>query len=181
MAQTPTIYKRILPLRPSFADSIPNAAHAPIRSSIADAEAEGAVWVRRTELTFQPATGGAEHWVDAAPRKCVRAGSGNLVRSGGILIGGEISGPPAGREVKIWWEPMHPAESFSLVVRGAKLGPASDTLRYANAGWAVGGSPKVGLTGPIFYASGIAFPSAGQWLLIATSGPDWGCFLLSAY
>jgi len=140
MAQTPSIYKRILPARPSFADSMPNAAHAPIRFSIADAETEGAAWPRRTEPTFQPASGGAEHWVDSAPRKCLPGGSGNQILSGDFLIGGDVPGASSGREVKIWWEPKHPAESFSLVVRGEKLGPASDTLRYANADWAVGGS-----------------------------------------
>ncbi len=180
-AQTPSTYKNILQPRPAFADSIPNAAHAPIRFAIKEAEAEGRNWPQRAEPTFQPTTGGAEHWNDSAPRQCVSGGSNNAVRSGDFVIGGDIHGAGSGREVKIWWEPKHPAASFSLVVRGARVGPVSDTLRYVNIDWAVGGSPKVGLTGPIFYASGIAFPSAGQWLLIATSGPDWGCFLLRAY
>jgi hypothetical protein len=65
-------------------------------------------------------------------------------------------------------------------VRGASLRPAGDTLRYTNTGWAIGGSPREGAFGPIFYASGIVFPSPGRWLLIATSGHDWGCFIVTA-
>ena len=180
-AQTPSMYMNILAPRPAFADSLPNAATAPIRFDIATAEAEGAEWPKRAEPTFQPGSGDADHWTDPVPRRCTTAGSSNTVRSGDFVIGGDVNGAASGREVKIWWEPKHPAASFSLVVRGARLDPVVDTLRYVNSEWAVAGSPRVGLTGPIFYASGIAFPSPGQWLVIATSGPDWGCFVLTAY
>lgn len=169
----------LIPRRPAFADSIPDARNAPIRLTVGDAEAEGAAWVRRSEPTFQPVTGGADHWVDSGSRECVAVESAGPIRAGDFVIGGEILRSTVGRQVRIWWEPMHPAESFSLVVRGARLSPAPDTLRYGNPGWAIGGSPSLGAVGPIFYASGFTFPSSGRWLLIATSGPDWGCFIVT--
>jgi hypothetical protein len=100
------------------------------------------------------------------------------MRSGEFLVGGELGGAVSAREIKVWWEPMHPATSFALVVRGTRLSPAGDSVRYLNEGWAIGGSPATGAVGPVFYASGIRIPSPGRWLLVATSGPDWGCFVV---
>ena len=128
-----------IPARPPFADSLPSAADSAIRLTITDAEAEGARWVRRGEPTFQPAGHGAEHWAEPVRRACVPA---STARSGEFLIGGDGGAIGAHHETKIWWEPMHPAQSFSLIVRGVSLESTRDTLRYVNTGWAIGGSPR---------------------------------------
>lgn len=181
VAQAASSHPNLIPPRPVYADSLPDARLAPIRFTVADAEAEGARWPRRSEPSTQPPSGGVEQWTDATPARCSVGGTAMLIGSGDFRIGGNVNGAESGHQVKIWWEPKHPAESFSLVVRGARLGPVPDTLRYLQSGWAIGGSPRTGATGPDFYPSGIAFPSPGRWLLIATSGADWGCFVLTAY
>ena len=109
------------------------------------------------------------------PRKCVAANPNESeIRSGDFLIGAEVGGslgaPMAGREAKIYWVPRHPAVGDTLVVRATLLDSPADTSRFVSANWAVS-------TG-WFYASGYLLPKSGRWLVIATSGPDWGCFIL---
>ena len=116
-----------------------------------------------------------------APRSCATAMSIGPLRSGEFIIGGNIGGAAAWHDaVKIWWAPMHPDKRNQLVVRGASLTIPGDTVRYVSSNWAVGGPPPYDLTRPNFYASGFWFPATGRWLVIATSGRDWGCFILTS-
>ena len=170
-----------LPPRPPYADSLPDAARAPLARTVAQAEREGATWPRRSEVSSQPNQDARNHWATPAPRTCATATSIGPLRSGEFVIGGNIGGSEAWHgEVKIWWEPMHPAESFSLVVRGVSLTTPGDTLRYTSTNWVIGGRPPADWSGPVFFASGLVIPSTGRWLVIATSGPDWGCFILTS-
>jgi hypothetical protein len=82
-----------------------------------------------------------------------------------------------GHQSKIWCVPYHnPLDhSTSLIVRGARLGHSGDTIRYKQAGIAYNV-----LKTDAFFPSGLLLPRAGTWLLIATAGADWGCFVLTA-
>jgi len=75
--------------------------------------------------------------------------------------------------------PFHNPEEYktTLLVRGARLGAPGDTIRYEQPddAW-----PTSGLKSDSFFPSGITIPHAGRWLLIATAGDDWGCFILTA-
>jgi hypothetical protein len=73
---------------------------------------------------------------------------------------------------KLWWIPLHQDRMSGLTVRATRLGasPITRTYRFPNKAWTDDGP---------FYPSGIPLPSAGRWRLVATSGPDWGCFELT--
>src|ERR1051325_11099445 len=162
---------------------------------IAAAEAEGSMFPRRAApvvlaRAFVPTPSldvssfenkGSEN------RKCVVGYEMGPIRSGEFVIGGQLSGPRAmmhGRQGKVWWAPLHhAAEMPPLVVRGRNLENPSDTVRFtsSNIAWPVTpGGPRVQESDrEYFFPSGITIPTAGRWLLVATSGADWGCFILS--
>jgi|CXWL01.1.fsa_nt_gi hypothetical protein len=165
--------------RPAYADSLPNALTAAIPRSVREAEAEGAKWPRREAGTTQRGDA-AKPWETSVPRKCMTAETSRPLRSGEFNIGGElVSGPRPGGQVKIWWEPMHPFDSLPLVVRGVSLTNPADTLRQMMKDISRGGRPPMDWSGPFFYPSGFWFPASGRFLVVATSGTDWGCFILS--
>lgn len=151
----------------------------PIPRNVLEAEAEGATWARRTGGTTQRGDA-AKGWQTDVPRKCMTARASAPLRSGEFFIGGELnSGPRPSGQVKIWWEPKHPADSLPLVVRGVSLTNPADTLRQMMKELAIGMGPDGRATGPTFFPSGLWFPASGRFLVVATSGADWGCFILS--
>jgi hypothetical protein len=156
------------------------------RGLIAAAEAEGAAYRRSSDTV--------EH--RPADRKCVdaydsfdayRTYGGFPVRSGEFGITGSLGGYlymnaalHAGRRGAMLWYPDHAAADMpALVVRGRSLTDPRDTLRHiANAvTWSsLGLRPQESTQ---VFPSGIAFPHPGRWLLIATSGVNWGCFIVT--
>jgi hypothetical protein len=126
----------------------------------------------------EPATPGE------AGRKCVAASGVGPIRSGQFVIGGGLSRPRTkDGELKIWWAPMHHAASMSLVVRGRMVGTSGATTEFlsSDVAWPVAGP---GQTVPVaerqyFFPSGVSFSSPGTWILVATQGSDWGCFVLN--
>jgi len=162
-----------------------SAEALPIRHTVEDAEHEGEAYPHGAAPAHPPSLFGGST-VGSAERKCVRGPMTDLssseIRSGEFLIGGQTGGSRtaiAGRQSKIWWIPYHnPFEhATKLLVRGARLGFASDTIRYSRPEWAW---PSKGSKTDSFFPTGITLPTAGVWLLIATAGDDWGCFLLRA-
>jgi hypothetical protein len=108
------------------------------------------------------------------------------VRSGEFVIGGQLGGAyrlndeinaklgAPGLIRKIWWTPLHFASVMpALVVSGRKLGVPSDTLQFLSSRIAWNSDSEY------FFPSGFRIPSAGRWLLVASSGPNWGCFILT--
>lgn len=124
---------------------------------------------------------------DAAARRCAVGYEKGPVRSGEFTIGGHLSGSAAmhaGRQGKVWWAPMHyAAEMPPLVVRGRSLTTPNDTLRYTTTTIVWPDSPgalrALQPARKYFFPSGITVPRPGRWLVIATSGANWGCFILS--
>jgi hypothetical protein len=170
----------------------------PVRETVAAAETEGAAYPRGPAREHDPVVF-AGNPIGTPERKCTSGPSTDVaagksagfdfsytpvgIRSGDFVIGGQIGAgtpPGAGRQSKIWWAPYHnPHEHFTpLVVRGARLGHPGDTIRYMqpNHAW-----PGRGPETDAFFPSGIELPRPGRWLLIATAGDDWGCFILTAH
>jgi hypothetical protein len=120
-------------------------------------------------------------------RKCVTGAGLGSIRSGEFVIGGELSGQDP-RETrkrvtpKIWWSPLHHSAAMQLLVRGRRVGGGGE-YRWLSVTVAHG-LPAPGVHVPesereYFFPSGIEFLHSGTWVLVATQGSDWGCFVLT--
>jgi hypothetical protein len=168
----------------------PDAAAAP--ATIAAAEAEGHTHPRSSPpqepgIAFQQAAGTAARACveverllapdddSAIPASDQRGRAGRGIRSGEFVAG------PFGaykkdwardpRNGKLWWVPFHTATMPGLTVRAVLLDDPAPNRTFTL-------TPAVGAGGP-FYPSGVVLPAPGRWMLIATAGPDWGCFIVT--
>jgi len=164
--------------------------------TVANAEAEGAAFRHgppQTVVQYMfggPFRGTSQRTcVQSLPDDSIRGGS---LRSGDIIVRSRFTGPwglKAGRAHKILWMPLHgPADtsarsSFAewrtkaivhapLLIRAVRVGHALDSLRQT--GTRLTGGPR-----QFGFPSEVRFPTAGQWLVLATTDEDWGCFLLT--
>jgi len=153
-------------------------------ATIGQAEADGAAFPHgaagaTTQAVFIPPA-----YRGTPERRCLSPAQYDSVpmlslRSGEFVIRTIFTGEwglHAGRDTKILWMPLHGASDRGtpLLVRAARLAYPSDSLRQTIDGLTHGvRSADYG------YPSLVRFPSAGQWLVIATTGDEWGCFLLT--
>lgn len=176
-----------LAVQGSWAQSIP--------LTVAEAEAEGAAFAHGLPPTvLQSLFGGAFGGTSArtcTPSQPDESIPGGSLRSGDIIIRSRLTGRwglHAGRGHKILWAPLHgPSDtsttmSFAewrtkaidhapLLIRAVRVGHPADSLRQIATGL-TGGPREFG------FPSEVTFPTAGQWLVIASTDEDWGCFLL---
>jgi len=155
-----------------------------IAATVDAAEAEAKTFPRgelpgvASPLLSQPFGGSAE-------RKCISPSRDGPIRNGSLRSGEFIIrttfGGPWGlrqnRDHKILWMPLHNPYEYrdTLVIRAARIGDAADSLRKVISNWAW--SP--GLKTNSGFPSLVRFPTAGDWLVVATAGNDWGCFVLT--
>jgi hypothetical protein len=151
----------------------------------ANAEADGIAFQRAAaSLALQPGLNRSEA---IGGRNCVTGFETGPAHSGEFLIGGMLAGHHSmlsGREGKVWWQPSYGRLDMPpLLVRGRNLNNPSDTVRFESArlAWQVNPdrSPVPVEQRDYFFPSGITIPTPGRWLLIATSGVNWGCFILT--
>jgi hypothetical protein len=155
-----------------------SASAQSIPRSTSQAEAEGAAFAHANGAS-QPnfmtrAVAGTNE------RKCIAPAVGDslqagALRSGNFIVRGSLAGefgPHAGRARKFLWIPLHSVEAAPtpLVIRAAAA-TSPDTVRATFPG-------PVHSHGQYGYPSTLEFPSPGRWIVVATSGDDWGCFLL---
>jgi hypothetical protein len=154
-----------------------------IPATIAAAEAEGAKYPRgptpKTVLwAFDRPFGGTSE------RKCVTvapdvsSAPGGSLRSGDFIMrSGLLSSvwPHATGEYKVLWLPLHtpPDIRATLLLRAARVGQPADSIRIELPAAGTPGAPR-SVAG---FPSLVSFPKAGQWIVIATAGDDWACFL----
>jgi hypothetical protein len=154
---------------------------------VANAEAEAKSFPR-AEVPRQAYPNFAAVQNGSPDRRCVEGTEKGPVRSGEFVIGGQLGGSAAmsaGRVGKIWWAPLnHSMTMPPLEVRGRSLISFSETLRFTTEriAWPVTrGAPRpTEAEREYFFPSGITVPVSGRWLLIATSGENWGCFIVAA-
>jgi hypothetical protein len=110
----------------------------------------------------------------ASPRHCVDASGAANARSGDFLAGPFRDYPTFWYQGtgKLWFRPTTVVAGETLLVRARSLDKRQTVHGYRLT--------TIAETFPIqrqFYPSHIHLPSAGPWLLIATVGQSWGCFL----
>ena len=118
-----------------------------------------------------------------AARKCVVAREG-IVRSGEFVVGWQNQPKRlliAGQRAKIWWVPLHASKQMPpLEIRGWNISNPSDSLAQNISGVAVtsglgpGDTPK---EKNYFFPTGVTFSRSGRWLVTASTGANWGCFI----
>jgi hypothetical protein len=162
----------------------------PAPTSIQAGEREGAI-SPRVDKEPPPSSLQADQIIGSSERKCVEIPVGYVPawrKSGEFTVGGEIGALWAGQEGKVPWSPFHdPARvGATLLVRGARLDEPGITSRFVSSDYAWPVKERLQPANDwvidrehAFYPSGFSLPSAGRWLLVATSGSDWGCFIVT--
>ena len=148
------------------------------------AEQEGAKFPHGVVEALPPTFG--VRTIGTADRTCVEFPQTTSMvsrRSGDFEIGGQIAGLKADELGKVWWAPIHDPEAIEamLIVRGSRLDQPAITSRFVSShyAWPIIGADRHVVRDHAFYPSSFSLPSAGRWLLVATSGPDWGCFIVT--
>lgn len=148
----------------------PQAAPPPLPGTgayAAPGAAERAAW-------FAEAPGSAERDcvdVDQHPQDAVRAGE--FVAGPFVQYRQQWARDPR-NATKLWWIPLHSSPMPGLTVRAILLDDPA-VRQVVTPPRDLFASTAVGL----FYPSTVELPAPGRWLLVATAGPDWGCFLLT--
>lgn len=165
--------------RPGLVDSVGPIDVSTIPMDVAAAEAEGRNWPRIEAVSSQQHP---EYISDearlAGPRTCGTGVGMGPVRSGEFVIGGTLQGQVkrgVGQMRKVWYQPVHPALEYDLVVRGRSLSNPADTMRMVFTEWVHSPGREVW-----FFPSGTIIPAVGSWMLLVTHGPNWGCFLIES-
>jgi hypothetical protein len=166
-----------------------NFAGSSLLRSIGAAEDEAARYPRG------PETGAVNDLESMTPygssaRHCVDVGTNHEVRSGEFVAGPfdlfpdmRLKALEWGRNGgKLWFIPRHippryppPADSASLLVRATRLDRSADSRERSWSIWSrsLGSKPPV-----LFFATNPPLTSSGRWMVVATAGPNWGCFVL---
>jgi len=144
---------------------------------IQQAEARGAVYQGGEK---GPQQLGFDVQIDsgAKDRKCVEVGDGDIVQSGDLVAGSfrffgshwQLNGAR-----KLWWMPRYlPASQARrpLLVEATALDRPGAVTAYRRDAMVRGDR------GQYFFNTDFGLPEAGRWLIVATSGPNWGCFVV---
>ena len=150
---------------------------------VRDAEEEGEAYPKaappdRTSPIFARSLRGT------SKRECVEVPRRTGVRSGEFVARVEIvytDESTGKRYAKIPWSRLHLSEEYfanegDVAAMTVRVAPLEDPSRIKARKL----SETAGNASGEFYTSGTPLPGEGPWRMIATSGPDWGCFDLKA-
>lgn len=166
------------------ADSVPR--------SIAEAEAFGARFPHLTADSAFPPAVLAMHAPGTSDRRCVPVGDSTDVhtRSVDAARSGEFFAAPFSNYAKQWRDNWNPPGKVSwigayrarpgkhqLIVRFARIDSASPAYVHKGAIRHVGRGHKFpyGMGDAAYFT----LPSTGTWLIVATMGAQWGCFVFA--
>jgi len=134
------------------------------------AEAEGARYPKAGGIAEQAMYGEA---FGPKERRCVDAETHVTARSGEFVAGPfdtHVVMAGSGQR-KVWWAPRQTANMPPMQFRAAKIGApdVSVSWSFPSIVWNANG---------YFFNTTIRFPEVGKWVVVVTSGDNWGCFLL---
>jgi hypothetical protein len=138
-------------------------------STVEAAEAEGAKFPK-AESALEPGMYGEAF--GAKERKCVDAETHVAARSGEFVAGAFDRHWHMGNSGrKVWWAPMQTATMPPMLLRASKIGAPEATVTWTFPS-------VVSNENGYFFNTTFWFPAVGKWLVVVTSGNNWGCFLL---
>lgn len=143
------------------------------------AEAHGQQFPRPAVVADLPETWDSEP-DGTAERLCIDVPRGGpMTRSGEFVIGGSESPFIAGRVQKIWWKPLNSSldmdvDFFTHALDG---GEGEIDFNVSLTTFYTNDSPPQKIPEEAFFPSGTTFPAPGRWMVIPTSGENWGCFI----
>ena len=141
--------------------------------SVEAAEDEGAQYPKPVNLRDRPADFAAA--VGPRERRCVDADAHRMARSGEFVAGpfDEYVVLAGTGKRKVWWAPQQNSVGMPpLRLRATKVGAPG-----LNVDWTL--SSVARNENGLFFNTMILFPENGKWLVVVSSGTNWGCFLLS--
>ena len=165
--------------------------------SVAEAEAEAGTWPIIDGPVDPTAASGRYEGV--ADRVCVDVEPG-VSETGAWRSGDFVAGsfdvyleerPKDFIYSKLWWSPAYnrPDLLAGVTVRAVRLNsPAAESsmevFSFDQVAWVLESHEATptplpeGVHPDYFYPSGLELPTGGHWMLVATMGPNWGCFVI---
>jgi hypothetical protein len=154
--------------------ALPDVSQIVLRD-VAGAEGEGATYPHPRADQAQPGFFGGAGYTGTADRKCIETKDGLSVLAGDILAGPFRMFQTHWQQgrTKIWWAPRY-VPFADLIVRASRLDdPDQHTrFRFTDVASAIP-------SGVRFFPSDAWLPSAGRWMIVATAGSNWGCFVVN--
>lgn len=171
-------------------------------ATVAAVEAEGGTYPRDAVVppyhftwpaVYRERFGPPPRKLGGAARRCVRLPAQGMsverngawvptvrIRSGEFLVGAAYPEFVHGKRYKIPWMPADPQKGMTLLVRARLLATPSRTYRFRTSN-VIPPVDRASEWGPwkVGFPSELRFPAAGDWVVVATSGRDWGCVILS--
>jgi hypothetical protein len=152
------------------ADSVP--------SSVQLAEAQGARFALAPAPELSQYTLLTAQYPGTSDHRCVEAGEAFRIRSGDFTVAGfsVYRGVWHAGWGKLNWMPYHPqpANPGQLIVRATRLDDPTKQWIFEREG---GMAHAPGANLDYSYPSAFYLPSPGRWMLVATAGTNWGCFI----
>ena len=128
-----------------------------------------------------PAAWSEVEFVGSSDRRCVTMPPDGPVRSGDFGLA--FWGFPfeAGKYQKISWTPVGDYRDMAVYIRGRMVSDPESVVerRSSQLGRSVRTENTGGEDRTWFFPAGLAFPAAGEWVVVATSGANWGCFVFT--
>jgi hypothetical protein len=94
-----------------------------------------------------------------------------------MIIGGYMGYGVIRGRLKVSWKPLRSSEGMALSITGQKLGTEDEVIRLIRDRATISNAPGHRRPDDLFFPSILEFTSPGKWVVVGTSGAQWGCFV----